>query len=292
MNKNMAALVSLFARVYHTKNSNIKIYNDMYGEKILTKEEYTNIYNSMKNGIKYFNKDYNGDNPVEYIVNNNLAPSVLARSIYNEDKLQKEIKLGCKQYLVLASGYDLSAYKVNNKIKVFELDKEEMIKDKQRRLKDNNINIDNVTFMEVDFNNDWIDKLLTSNFDKDKKTYVSLLGISYYLDKEVFKNTIKIISNIIPSGSTIVFDYPNNNETEKEEEEVNKSLAKEANEEMKSTYTKKDILDISEGANTLIYEHLNYQDINNIYFYDYNTINQNNKIIAPKGVSYIMLVKK
>mgnify|MGYP004618194071 CR=1 FL=1 len=37
---------------------------------------------------------------------------------------------------------------------------------------------------------------------------------------------------------------------------------------------------------------LNYQDINNIYFYDYITINPNNKIIAPKGVSYIMLVKK
>ena len=116
MNKNMTALVSLFARVYHTKNSNIKIYNDIYGEKILTKEEYTNIYNSMKQGIKYFNKDYIGDNPVEYIVNNNLAPSVLARSIYNEDKLQREIVLGGKQYLVLASGYDVSAYKVNNKI--------------------------------------------------------------------------------------------------------------------------------------------------------------------------------
>lgn len=170
------------------------------------------------------------------------------------------------------------------------MDKEEIIKDKQKRLKDNNINTNNVTFIEVDFNNNWIDKLLTSNFDKDKKTHVSLLGISYYLDKEVFKNTIKTISNIIPSGSTIVFDYQNDNETEKEE--VNKSLTKEANEEMKSTYTKKDILDISEVSNTLIYEHLNYQDINNTYFYNYNTLNPNNKIIAPKGVSYIMLVKK
>ena len=290
MNENMTALVSLFARVYHTKNSNIKIYNDIYGEKILTKEEYTMIFNSMTKGIRYFNKDYNGDNPVEYIVNNNLAPSVLARSIYNEDRLLKEIKLGCREYLVLASGYDASAYKVNNKIKVFELDREEIIKDKQRRLRDNNINIDNVTFIEVDFNSNWIDKLLTGNFDKDKKTHVSLLGISYYLDKEVFKNTIKIISNIISSGSTIVFDYPNDNETEKEE--ANKELAKEANEEMKSTYTNKDILDISELSNTLIYEHLNYQDINNTYFYNYNTLNPNNKIIAPSGVSYVMLVKK
>ena len=34
MNKNMTALVSAFARIYHIKNSNIKIYNDMYAEKI------------------------------------------------------------------------------------------------------------------------------------------------------------------------------------------------------------------------------------------------------------------
>ena len=122
----MTVLVSLFARVYHTKNSNIKIYNDIYGEKILTKEEYINIYNSMKQL-----KDYTGYNLVEYIVNNNLAPSLLAGSIYNEDKLQREIKLGGKQYPILASDYDASAYKVNNKIKVFELDKEEVIRDKK-----------------------------------------------------------------------------------------------------------------------------------------------------------------
>ena len=39
MNKNMTALVSAFARLYHIKNSNIKIYNDMYAEKIITEDE-------------------------------------------------------------------------------------------------------------------------------------------------------------------------------------------------------------------------------------------------------------
>ena len=112
MNKNMTALVSLFARVYHTKNSNIKMYNDIYGERILTKEEYISIYNSMKQGIKYFNKDFTGDNPVEYIVNNNLAPSVLARSIYNEDKLQREIakELGISQQYY--SQYELGHFTI------------------------------------------------------------------------------------------------------------------------------------------------------------------------------------
>ena len=288
MNKNMTALVSLFARVYHTRNSNIKIYNDIYGS-ILLKEDYTNIYNSMKEGIKYFNKDYKGDNPVKYIVNNHLAPSVLARSIFNENMLLNEIKLGCKQYLILASGYDTSGYKVNNKVKVYELDKEEVIKDKIERIKRSNINNKNVNYIPVDFNKDWIYKLLDSDYNINIKTHVSLLGISYYLDKEIFKYTIKKISNIIPKGSTIIFDYPNDNETNKEI--INKNLAKEANCDMKSTYTKKDILEISNISNTNIYVYMNYKDINNTYFYNYNTINVSNKIIAPRGISYIMLVK-
>ena len=54
MNKNMTALVSAFARIYHIKNSNIKIYNDMYAEKIITDNEYNEISINMKK-IQIFN---------------------------------------------------------------------------------------------------------------------------------------------------------------------------------------------------------------------------------------------
>lgn len=284
----MTALVSLFARVYHTRNSNIKIYNDIYGS-VLLGEDYNNIYNSMEKGIKYFNKDYNGDNPVEYIVNNYLAPSVLARSIFNEDILLNEIKLGCKQYLILASGYDTSGYKVNGNVKVFELDKEKVMKDKIERIKKSGIDNSNVNYIGVDFNKDWIYKLLDYGFDMNIKTHVSLLGISYYLDKEIFKDTICKISSIIPSGSSILFDYPNDNKTDREI--INSDLAKGANCDMKSVYCMDDILDICNISNTNIYVYMDYNDINNIYFYDYNIINVNNKIVASSGVSYVMLVK-
>ena len=66
-----------------------------------------------------------------------------------------------------------------------------------------------------------------------------MLEISYYLDKDIFKNTIKELSNIIPKGSSILFNYPNTNETEKEI--TNKKLASGANEEMKSLYFYNDI---------------------------------------------------
>lgn len=290
MNKNMTALVSAFARLYHIKNSNIKIYNDMYAEKIITEDEYYEISTNMKNGISFFNPNYKGTDPLKLIVNNNLAPSVLARSIFNEYHLFNEINLGLKQYILLASGYDTSAFKVNNKLKIFELDKKEMIEDKLNRINNAKLDITNITYIKTDFNNDWINDLTINNYNLNEKTFCSMLGISYYLDKETFKNTIKQLSNIIPKGSTILFDYPNTFETKKEK--LNQKLAKGANEEMKSIYSYKDIEKIAEDSNMLIYEHLNHNDIDNTYFYDYNTLNPNDKIIAPIGISYVMLVKQ
>lgn len=290
MNKNMTALVSAFARLYHIKNSNIKIYNDMYAEKIITEDEYYEISTNMKSGISFFNPNYKGTDPLKLIVNNNLAPSVLARSIFNEYHLFNEINLGLKQYIILASGYDTSAFKVKNKLKIFELDKKEMIEDKLNRVNNAKLDTTNITYIKTDFNNDWINDLTINNYNLNEKTFCSMLGISYYLDKETFKNTIKQLSNIIPKGSTILFDYPNTFETKKEK--LNQQLAKGANEEMKSVYSYKDIENIAEDSNMLIYEHLNHNDIDNTYFYDYNTLNPNDKIIAPIGISYVMLVKQ
>ena len=290
MKNNMTALVSCFARYYHTVNSNIKIYNDTLAPAILTKLEIENISKNMMEGIKFFNPNYDGDDSLKWVVNNILAPSVLARSIFNEKHLLNEIRLGLKQYLILGSGYDTSGYKISDKVSVYELDKKEMIEDKVKRVKNANINTENINYLSCDFNSNWIENLLKSSFDKNKKTFCSLLGLSYYLDKEIFKQTISILSKNIPAGSVIVFDYPSNIETKKEI--INQALAKEAGEEMKSKYSYKDIEAIVQTSNILIYEHLNYQDINDTFFYDYNTLNPSNKILAPKGVAYCLLVKQ
>lgn len=290
MKNNMTALVSCFARYYHTVNSNIKIYNDTLAHAILTKSEIENISKNMMEGIKFFNPNYDGDDSLKWVVNNILAPSILARSIFNEKHLLNEIRLGLKQYLILGSGYDTSGYKISDKVSVYELDKKEMIEDKVKRVKNANINTENINYISCDFNSNWIENLLKSSFDKNKKTFCSLLGLSYYLDKEIFKQTISILSKNIPAGSVIVFDYPSNIETKKEI--INQVLAKEAGEEMKSKYSYKDIEAIAQTSNILIYEHLNYQDINDTFFYDYNTLNPSNKILTPKGVAYCLLVKQ
>ena len=226
------------------------------------------------------------------VVDNQLSPLVLGRSVFCENALLNSIRIGYTQYLIFASGYDTFAYRNNIKnLKVFEIDRREMIEDKIRRLKQNKLDYSKVNFIECDFTNkDWINNIVNSNYDKEQISFSSLLGISYYLTKEEFCNMLKSISNILCSGSSIVFDYPTYEDSN--EAKINEKLASRANEQMKSKYSYKEIENILSDNGLLIYEHLDNKEMTNIYFEKYNTLNSNSKIIAPKGVCYCLAVKE
>ena len=292
--KNMTALISCFARCYHYKNNKYRIFNDNISEKILSSEEYNSISSNMSNGIKFFNPNFVGtkEDALRWIVDNQLSPSVLGRSIFTETALLNATKFGCREYLIFASGYDTFAYRSNiNNLKVFEIDKIEMIGDKIRRLDNNKLDYSKVNFIKCDFiDTDWISNIINSNYNRNEISFSSLLGISYYLTKEDFSNMIKSISSIIRNGSSIVFDYPTYEESF--ETKINEELARKSGEKMKSKYSYDEIEKILSDNGLLIYEHLNDKEMTNTYFYNYNTLNPNNKIIAPKGVCYCLAVKK
>lgn len=226
------------------------------------------------------------------VVDNQLSPLVLGRSVFCENALLNSIRIGYTQYLIFASGYDTFAYRNNIKnLKVFEIDRKEMIEDKIRRLKQNKLDYSKVNFIECDFTNkDWINNIVNSNYDKEQISFSSLLGISYYLTKEEFCNMLQSISNILCSGSSIVFDYPTYEDSN--EAKINEKSASRANEQMKSKYSYKEIENILSDNGLLIYEHLDNKEMTNIYFEKYNTLNSNSKIIAPKGVCYCLAVKE
>lgn len=289
--KSMTALVSCFARAYHNKNSNIKIYEDNLAEKILSNEEYDNISINMSNGIKFFNPKFTGNNneALDWIVNNNLAPSILARSAFTAKSIQRDKRLGLKQYLIFASGYDTYGY-TDKELQCYEIDRANVIEDKINRVKSANIDHSNVKYIETDFAlKNWQNSLINSDINWNKKVFCSLLGISYYLTKDQFYNMVNKISKLICKGSTIVFDYPIIEDSEKEE--ITRKLAKGANEEMKSKYSYEELELKFQEYDLLIYEHLNDEDINNQYFKEYN-LKSKNKIIAPKGVNYCLIVKR
>lgn len=286
MKKNLTALMSAFVRSYHIKNSNIKVYYDKYADKIITTEEYNLIKENLTNGMSFFEIDENAIDKLTWIVNKRIGQTVLSRSAFNKRALDNAIKLGCKQYLVYASGYDTSTLTYN--IKSFEIDRPEMIDDKIKRL--NNLN-NNIEFIKADFqDNNWINNIIKSSYNKNLISFNSLLGISYYLTKDEFKNMLLSISNIIKEGSTIIFDYETNNESI--ESTLNKKLASSAGEKMKAKYSYKEIEKILEECNLKIYEHLDAKNITKEFFYNYNTLNPNLKIIMPDNIAFLLAVKK
>lgn len=97
---NMTAKVSCFARAYHYYNNNsIHIFTDDIAEKLLG-EDYNQIAKSMSDGIDFFCPGFEGtrEKGLRLILDRQLSPSVLGRSVFCESKLAYAIANGCLSY--------------------------------------------------------------------------------------------------------------------------------------------------------------------------------------------------
>ncbi len=61
---------------------------------------------------------------------------------------------------------------------------------------------------------------------------------------------------------------------------------------MKSYYKEEDIVDVCDRNNMYVVENIGKNEIDNEYFYDYNTLNPDNKIFFNKDINICVLVKK
>lgn len=185
---NMTAKVSCFARAYHYNNNQVHIFEDNSAELLLG-DEYEQIAQNMINGIPFFLPGFAGtrEEGLRRIVDKQLSPSVLGRSAFCEKKLEKEKGLGCKQYIIFASGYDTySLRNADKSLSVFEMDLPELLTDKIERIKRTGIKTDAV-FVPCNLAEmTWKEKLLQAGYIATQKSFGSLLGISYYLSKVQF----------------------------------------------------------------------------------------------------------
>ena len=106
MEQNMTALVSLFARAYHQKNKDIKIFDDLLSTKLITEKEYEMIGLNMSQGISFFNPTFKGskEEALKWIVDHQLSPSVLVRSAFCKEAFE-EMKSGIPVKLPSWAGY-------------------------------------------------------------------------------------------------------------------------------------------------------------------------------------------
>lgn len=299
--RSMTAMVSAFARAYHSENNNVKIFNDIYARELLG-DDYNNVASNMVAGIDFFNPTFEGgtDEALRWIVDNYLSPSPLGRAAFTERALQNAVSIGARQYLIFAAGYDSFAYRKPSwadSLSVFEIDHPATAEDKQIRLSNAGISIPKDTYyLSADFmQNYWSDCFMgSSDFSSNHISFCSLLGICYYLPPEIFRNILMKISKIIPKGSSIVFDYPDENSyTQKAGERAKKQamLASGAEENMLASYSYSELEVLLSECGFLIYEHLTPEQITAEYFKDYNAVNPKHQMSAFDNVNYCLAVK-
>ena len=297
--KSITALISAFSRAYHATNSTEKIFDDKIARMLFSDEEYLQICETMTNGISFFNPNFNGDksSALRWIVNNQLAPSPLGRAVFAETTLKTAVLYAkTEQYLILGAGYDTFAYRQPcwaSKLQIFEIDCNPTSSDKKKRLEKANIQIPkNLQFISADFSDkNWLNSLTDNpSFNSGKTSFCSILGVSYYLSDQTFKDLISSLYDIMPEGSSILFDYPNKNIGEASKKQI--QLAKAANEEMLAAYSYQEIEKLLSEYGFLIYEHLSPQEITHQFFEKYNLSNYKNPIKALENVNYCLAVKK
>ena len=99
--------------------------------------------------------------------------------------------------------------------------------------------------------------------DASVKTFFSWLGITYYLSTEAINTMLAALSELCADGSSLVFDYPDENFFDASEKRVQNTImmAKAGDEPMQSAFSYSEIEKLLEKHGFLIYELLTPDDI-------------------------------
>ncbi len=255
----------------------------------------------MVQGIHFFNKDIaqkfegNIEEILKWITQVQLSPITLSRAAYCEKVLLHEVALGLRQYVILGAGLDTFSFRhpeLENSLEIFEIDHPATQEFKKQRLEEAKLKIpSNLHFISMDFTKKLSYQNLKDKGFDHKKTFFSLLGVSYYLTKVEVSSLIDDLFTKVPSGSSIVFDYAD----EKLFEEKGTSnrvenmvkMASIGGEPMKSCFSYFEIEKMLEKSDLLIYEHLSPEKMNELYFN-----NREDYLSAFETIHYIHAIKK
>ncbi|MBO4877992.1 MAG: class I SAM-dependent methyltransferase [Ruminococcus sp.] len=208
--ESVTAKICAFVRAWHSNKARQKIYDDYLAYDMLGKEEYDSIYEMISTGLGGSQRFSRED--TEQIISEYFAPIPLSRIHFNESRLAEfAAENGKIQYVICGAGSDTFAFRNDNEdIEVFEIDHPDTQRYKLEKIRELEwIPRRNVRYVPVDFERERMcDKLLEAGFDPEKKTFFSILGVTYYLTLDVFTDTLRQMAELSALGSELVFDYP------------------------------------------------------------------------------------
>ena len=269
----ITALMSSFGRAFHATNERHPVFADYLAKELMTAEEYTAVQNYILGGAQFFEPEIIIERQeqkelLRKLVNVHIAPSPLCRASYTEASLKTAVLTGTKQYVMLGAGMDTFAFRETeflSKYRVFEVDHPLTQADKLERIARTGWTVpDNLTFVPTDFTRDSLaERLIAAGFDPFAKSFFSWLGVTYYLSAEAIDTMLSALSSLCADGSSLVFDYPDENFFDAPEKRVQNTImmAKAGGEPMRSAFSYSELEKLLEKHGFLIYELLTPDDI-------------------------------
>ena len=216
-----------------------------------------------------------------------LAPGfhehLISRTRFIDDLIEKSAKEGIEQYVILGAGYDSRANRLNltPSLKIFEVDQPEVSDIKLSKLPKDLPNLENITYVNVDFSYQSLsEQLLTAGFDQTKSTIITLEGVSQYITKEAVSSTIQELSSITKDARSIFFmsyvdellnkdpaacfgkGYPNPSK----KANLIQNLSAKVGEPWISFYRAEEVESILEENGYSMKENVTLEDLNSLYF--------------------------
>lgn len=208
----ITALVTAYARAYHATHDAPLIFDDFMADRLYTPEERASFNHHLAASVAAVDPDLAVMQPDEAtalaaVMQLLHAPVTLSRSRYAEESLEAS---GATQYVILGAGFDTFAFRRPDllaRLDVFEVDHPVTQAMKRQRTAGWETP-PRLHFVPVDFRqDDFRAALPQAGFDPDRPTFVSWLGVTYYLPRETVIGTLAAIQQIAPPGSEMVFDY-------------------------------------------------------------------------------------
>lgn len=214
----LTSLMSAFARTRHAQRCRQPVFDDSRARALLTDEEYDALCNHVAEGAPFLapdlaTADLPQDRLVDALVARHFAPTPVFRSCIAERELAKAMReKGVSQYVILGAGLDTFAFRnpLVSELNVFEVDLPLTQRDKRQRIARAGWNApDCLHFVEADLSEpSWDRPLMQAGFDPAQKSFVSWLGVTYYLERAAVDASLSQLRGLLSDGSVLFFDFP------------------------------------------------------------------------------------
>ena len=156
---------------------------------------------------------------MEYVVNklalDAVKPTlmcVVMRARYAEQALERAVQEGVRQYVIIGAGMDSFAFRrpdLQEHIDSFEIDHPVTQGKKLHRIRRAGLTVPpHHHFVEADLTHvSPVEALSGSAFDMGRPSFMSLLGVAYYLSWETLSATARSLADGLPVGTYLVLDY-------------------------------------------------------------------------------------